>query len=291
MKKTLLTLVAGLYFSTFVNATTLEDQFFSAQDNPELTTQEKQALAIAKQWRAGDKDSSPVLSGQNGTVQFIYGTQYPSIVCAVLQVCDIELQPGEFILNTSISDSARWILNTVIGNEVHFTIKPTEVGLNSTLIILTTKRAYHLRLKSHKTDFMPHVSFIYPEEQLKAMNEQYKREQQAREANTIPETQQYIGDLSFDYDIKGDADWKPVRVYNDGKKTFIQMPDSMQQTEAPTLLVVRREGSLFKEPETVMVNYRLQDNKFIVDTVFNQAILIAGVGKHQDKITITKEDK
>lgn len=182
-------------------------------------------------------------------------------------------------------------MNTVAGNEVHLTIKPTEVGLNSTLIILTTKRSYHLRLKSHKTDFMPHVSFVYPEEQMKAMNEQYKREQQAREANTIPDTQQYIGDLSFEYDIEGKADWKPVRVYNDGKKTFIQMPDSMQQTEAPTLLVVRREGNFFKEPETVMVNYRLQDNKFIVDTVFNQAILIAGVGKGQDKITITREDK
>ena len=58
---------------------------------------------------------------------------------------------------------------------------------------------------------------------------------------------------------------------------------------AETLLVVRKDGGLFSEDETAMVNYRLQGDRYIVDTVFDKAILIAGAGRTQDKITITRE--
>ncbi|MNP67871.1 Conjugal transfer protein [compost metagenome] len=79
-----------------------------------------------------------------------------------------------------------------------------------------------------------------------------------------------------------------MRVYNDGSKTIIQMPRTMGQTEAPTLLVIRKEGGWFKDDETVMVNYRVQGDRYIVDTVFDKAILIAGVGKSQDRVTIQR---
>ncbi|MNG33350.1 Conjugal transfer protein [compost metagenome] len=62
----------------------------------------------------------------------------------------------------------------------------------------------------------------------------------------------------------------------------------MAQTEAPTLLVVRKDGGWFRDDETVMVNYRVQGDRYIVDTVFDKAILIAGVGKSQDRITILR---
>jgi len=62
----------------------------------------------------------------------------------------------------------------------------------------------------------------------------------------------------------------------------------MSQTEAPTLLVVRKDGGLFSDAETVMVNYRVQNNRYIVDSVFDKAILVAGVGSSQDRVTITR---
>jgi type IV secretion system protein VirB9 len=79
-----------------------------------------------------------------------------------------------------------------------------------------------------------------------------------------------------------------VRVYNDGQKTIIQMPKVMAQTEAPTLLLLNREGGLFKKDDTVMINYRLQGDRYIVDAVFDKAILVAGVGSNQNRITITR---
>lgn len=115
-----------------------------------------------------------------------------------------------------------------------------------------------------------------------------RREKQERTENTLPATGEYLGDLTFDYDLSGSASWKPVRVYNDGRKTIIEMPGTMQQTEAPTLLVVRKEGGMFTDDETVLVNYRVHGNRYIVDTVFDRAILISGVGSSQDRVTIVR---
>jgi type IV secretion system protein VirB9 len=78
-----------------------------------------------------------------------------------------------------------------------------------------------------------------------------------------------------------------VRVYNDSRKTIIQMPSTMAQTEAPTLLVVHRDGGLFSDDETVIVNF-VSRGHYVVDTVFDKAILIAGVGSHQDRVTIAR---
>ena len=62
----------------------------------------------------------------------------------------------------------------------------------------------------------------------------------------------------------------------------------MAQTEAPTLLVVRRDGGIFSDEETVMINYHIQGNRYIVDTIIDKAILITGIGKHQERVTIIR---
>jgi len=62
----------------------------------------------------------------------------------------------------------------------------------------------------------------------------------------------------------------------------------MVQTEAPSLLVVRKDGGIFTDEETVLVNYRVQGDRYIVDSVFDKAILIAGVGSNQDRVTIQR---
>lgn len=298
MKKQFSTAILGaaLFSLTVANANTLEDKFFT-NSNPKLTQQERQALAIAQRWQAGgDNGGIQPFTGRNGAIQFVFGAQSPSVVCAVLQVCDIALQPGESVNSIQVGDTARWnvepaISGTGASETQHLIIKPLDVGLQTSLVVTTDRRVYHIRLRSHRTEYMPQVAFTYPEDALAKWDMVRNRERLHREENTIPQTSEYLGDLSFDYDVSGSASWKPLRVYNDGRKTIIQMPRAMQQTEAPTLLVVRKDRTLFSDPETVMVNYRLQDDRYIVDTVFNKAILISGVGRNQDKVTITKRER
>ncbi|WP_417519366.1 P-type conjugative transfer protein TrbG [Marinobacter sp.] len=284
--------ISTLMLSPVATATTLEDKFFT-NDNPTLSKQERQALAIAQRWQAGEGNGGiQPIAGRNGTIQFVFGAQAPSVVCAVLQVCAIALQPGEYVNSIQLGDSARWNVEPAISGvganaTQHIIIKPLDVGLETSLVVATDRRIYHIRLRSHRTQYMRQVSFTYPEDALAKWDLVRAQERQYKENNTIPGTREYLGDLSFDYDVSGSASWKPLRVFNDGRKTIIQMPEEMRQ-EAPTLLVVRRDGGLFTDPETVMVNYRVQGDRYIVDTVFDKAILISGVGDGQDKITITK---
>jgi len=268
------------------------DLYFST-NNLALTPQEKAALAIAQKWRSSSATGIKPVAGPDGSIRFLFGAQQPSIVCAVLQVCDVELQAGEQVNSIHLGDTARWTVEPAItgsgpGEVQHLILKPMDVGLQTSLIVTTNRRTYHLRLRSHRTEFMPRVAFTYLDDAMAKWDALKAHEVKDKQTRTIAQTGEYLGDLSFAYDVAGSAAWKPVRVYNDGVKTIIQMPSAMQQTEAPTLLVVRKEGGVFTDEETVMVNYRVQGDRYIVDTVFDKAVLIAGVGRSQDRVTITR---
>jgi type IV secretion system protein TrbG len=270
----------------------IANRYFSGK-NPTLTPQEKAAIEIAEKWKSMSATGTAPVAGPNGSINFVYGAQQPSIVCAVLQVCDVALQPGELVNSINLGDTARWRVEPAItgsgSNEVqHLIIKPLDVGLETSLFVTTNRRSYHMRLRSHRTQYMPQVSFTYPEDALAKWENMRKSETKERQEKTIPETGEYLGNLNFDYDVSGSAPWKPLRVYNDGVKTIIQMPATMAQTEAPTLLVVRRDGGWLADDETVLVNYRVQNDRYIVDAVFDKAILIAGVGSNQSRVTITR---
>ena len=267
----------------------IADRYFSKK-SVQLTQQERSALSIGKKWQTGMATSKPV-SARDGSIAFVYGSGQTQILCAVLQVCDVAIQPGEQVNNLNVGDPRFLVEPAITGigpaQRLHLLIKALDVGLDTSLVVTTDRRTYHLRLRSSRTEFMPYVSFIYPDEAQAKWDAIRAKETMERHNNTIPLTGEYLGNLNFNYCITGNTRWKPTRVFNDGVKTIIEMPQAMQQTQAPTLLVLRHAG-LFKKAETVMVNYRVQNNRFIVDTVFDKAILIAGVGRNQDKITITR---
>ena len=302
-------LLLGMVYSTVSHAALEDDmteQFFSG-NNPTLTAQEKKALAIADKWRSVSSDSFAPAPGADGSVTYLFGSQQPSIVCAVLQVCDIALQAGEKVNDIHLGDTVRWTVDPALTGSgptetIHVIVKPHDVGLETSLIVATDRRTYHFQLRSHRTQYMPQVNFSYPEDSqakwdaIKSHKQQVMQQAMHEKAEkTLPETGENIGNLDFDYDISGDASWKPVRVYNDGTKTTIQMPTEMSQTEAPTLLVIRENRNPLSDDEAVLVNYRVQADKnnpkssrYIVDAVFDKAILIAGVGWSQDKVTIER---
>ena len=258
--------------------------------NPSLTPQEQAGLSYGEQ---GTSAGSAPVAGANGFITFPYGVNQISIVCAPLHVCDVALQPGEHVNSVNVGDNVRWSIEPALtgtgAEEVqHVIIKPREVGLDTSLVVATNRRAYYLRLRSHRTRYMPQVAFSYPEDSAVKFDLLKARQTREVKEKTIPQTSDYLPKLSFEYDVAGQAAWKPVRVYNDGARTVIEMPPSIAQTEAPILLIVRKDGGLFTEAEEVMVNYSLQGGRYIVDTIFEKAVLVAGVGSHQDRVTIQR---
>jgi type IV secretion system protein VirB9 len=297
MKKYLAALLISLVPMLAIAASGNMDDMYFSNNNPKLTPQEKTAIDIAERWKASSETAIRPVSGPDGSIQFPYGISQVSVVCAVLQVCDIELEPGEQVNNINVGDT-RWNVEPAITGygekEVqHLVVKPLDVGLDTSMVVTTNRRTYHFRLRSHRTKFMPHVTFMYPEHAMKKWETIRSREEKELQGNTL-DTGEYLGDLDFHYKIEGTSSWRPMRVYNDGVKTIIQMPSTMSQTEAPTLLVLRGKESVLswsKDTEEVMVNYRVQGDRYIVDTIFDRAILIAGVGSRQDRVTISREGK
>jgi type IV secretion system protein VirB9 len=270
----------------------LEDLYFSGE-SVELTAKEMNALAIAREWQKGEAMTENPVVGRDGAIEFLFGAEQPSVVCAVMQITDIELQAGETVTGVNLGDSARWQVQPAVsaGDTTHILVRPRQVGLETSMVVTTDRRTYHVRLRSHRTEYMPRVKFFYIEDALDKWAGIKARTEWKREEATIPETGEYLGDLDFNYSIKGKASWKPVRVFNDGVKTILEMPESINQKEAPTLLVVRRHGRIFRKSEQVMVNYRVQNRRYIVDAVFDQAVMIVGVGGNQEKVTITRTQK
>lgn len=252
-----------------------------------LNAKEQKAAELARQWI--EAKSMPVRK-EDGKIVYLYGSTLPTVICAQLSVCDIELQQGEKIIGTPlIGDAARWEAKPAVSGAgasqvSHIIVKPFEDNLSTTLIVTTNRRTYHIKLLSSNKNWMPRVGFTYPDD-IERQWQLYNAEVTANsEKKTMPETRENIESLNFEYEISGKPIWKPVRVYNDGLKTYIQMPKTMGQTEAPALLVLGSDG------EKQIVNYRLKNDRYIVDQIFSKAVLITGVGGSQEKVTITYKD-
>lgn len=290
MKKLTVSIISALPLFASAATNALPDAYFNAV-NPVLTPGDQAALAISKRGMSATV-TTPVL-GRDGAVVFPYGGGETSIVSAVLQITDVALQPGEMVNSLDLGDSVRWSVTPSVegggsSQILHLVIKPLDVGLETTLMVTTDRRVYHLRLRSTRNDFISYAKFSYPEEAQAKWDAIRVQAVKERRDNTIPATGEYLGDLSFDYKVSGDAPWKPVRVYHDKRKTIIQMPFAMKQTEAPTLLLLRKEGGLFASEETEEIPADLKDDRFIVDMIIDKAILISGVGSSQQRVTIER---
>ncbi len=100
---------------------------------------------------------------------FLYGES--AAVCRLLtaSVCDIELQGGEVVRDVLVGDTVRWKVEPATsgaagGQAIHLIVKPSEPGLVTSMVVTTSRRTYHIQLKSHGTQYMARVGFEYPED-------------------------------------------------------------------------------------------------------------------------------
>jgi type IV secretion system protein TrbG len=68
-------------------------------------------------------------------------------------------------------------------------------------------------------------------------------------------------------------------AFDDGAHVYIQMPPSMKTADAPALLIAASGGNQ-------MVNYRVRGNYYVVDRLFDNAVMVAGVGREQDHVSV-----
>ena len=257
------------------------------------------AAEVSRLWEAG---ASMPTQGENGKAVYIYGQGMPVLVCAPLRVCAIELQSGEHLQSQpQIGDSRRWEITPVLSGSgldeaPILIVKPIEAGLETDLIVPTDKRTYVVRLVSDPTRFVSRLAFQYPDEDrakwvaFAVRQDESKRNAEAiakerrekdKKAGVVPMADNAVDRLYLDYKFSGDEHLRPDHVFDDGQHTYLIYPNDGRFRELPTLLLV-------VNGKTELVNFRVDGARYIVDRLFDKAVLVVGVGKKQTRVTITR---
>jgi P-type conjugative transfer protein TrbG len=252
-----------------------------------LNPKERHAVALSRRW--ANRNEMPH-AGEDGYVRFLYGATLPTVVCAPLQVCNLALQPGEIVNNINLGDSVRWKITPSLSGSggvqtTHLIIKPTDAGLMSSLDVETNKRTYAIKLVSTQASWMPLVAFNYPEDAQDQWQAYHQAVGYASSSEAIAGGSVNASNLSF-YCISGSPSWAPVRAYSDGAKTYIEFAHALNFQAAPALTALANDGSWFTSPSKLMINYRVQGDRYVVDAVLDRAALISGVGGGQERVTL-----
>lgn len=199
---------------------------------------------------------------------------------------DIVLERGEVVKGTPFfsEDESVWELVAGVsvdqetGEEVqHFFVKPAYSKLDSSLIIITNRRVYHLRVKSFADTHMAIVKFTYPERR-----NVYARGNDEKSSRTVENDFIRISNpelLSFDYKMKYSMfkkpEFLPKRVYDDGQSTYIQVDEIVLQKKLPVLFNDKNE----------IENYSVKKNIFVVPRLVDKMTLRLG----KQKVVIEKK--
>jgi type IV secretion system protein TrbG len=234
----------------------------------------------------------PSRSGYVNAVQvfpFTEGALY-QVYAAPGQVTDIALQEGEQLTGSgpvAAGDTVRWIIgDTESGpanaKRIHILVKPTRPDVVTNLVINTDRRTYHMELRSTEKTYMASVSWVYAQDQIIAL----RRLNAVAEAAAPVDAGLDIARLRFRYTIEGDnPPWRPLHVFDDGRKVYIEFPRGIAQGEMPPLFIVSPDGKTSE-----LVNYRVRNNHMIVDRLFAAAELRLGDKGSERRVRIVRND-
>lgn len=243
------------------------------QGDPATGIARANAAARVQPTVAGYANALQIYGFSEGALYQVYAT--PG------KVTDIVLEEGEALSGTgpvAAGDTTRWIIGDTVsgsgtGRRVHILVKPTRADLQTNLVINTDRRTYHLELRSTPSTYMASVGWRYP--RVQAVTATPPRQPEPPNP----------ADLNFAYRISGDRPaWRPVRVFDDGRQTFIEFPPAVTQSQMPPLFVA--EGA---ERPTDLVNYRVQGRRIVVDRLFQRAELRLGQTRRQTTVRIQRE--
>ena len=255
-----------------------------------------------------------------GLVTFTFGDGIPTVVCAVLEITDIMLEKGERILSVQLGDTLRWNIDSAVSGDdservEHLIVKPQANALKTSLLIATDRRTYHIRLKSTANDFMPQVSFHYPNSHKivnqnnnfsftgnTRTNSNYGQRQsvnngvQPRMSITSRdgEMTNNVGNTgrkasSTRYRISGGSTLRPKNVFDGGQTTYVVFGDEIEFNSLPTVNAVHiKKGFLVDEEQLSNVNFRFDGQTMVLDGLFKKIKLTFDADNEEDSVMIRK---
>jgi type IV secretion system protein VirB9 len=246
----------------------------SAALTPTARVENANAAARVQPRREGYYNAIQIYPWSEGALYQVYA--------APGQITNIALELGESLTGAgpiAAGDTARWIIGDTesgsgITRRTHVLVKPTRADISTNLVITTDRRTYMIELRSGEKPYMPAVAWAYPK-------------QPAGQRQAIPATPLIpaAAARNYRYGLKGDnPPWRPVAVYDDGRRVFVEFPRGIVQGEMPPLLIIGPDG------EAQIANSRIYQHVLIVDRLFGAAELRLGGGDRQQTVRIVRTD-
>ena len=194
-----------------------------------------------------------VYAYEPGAIYEVYAN--PNFISSIL------LEPGESITAIAAGDTSRWMVTETLAESetdprTIVLVKPQTTGLRTNIVLATNRRTYVIEASAVAGEnYSAQIAWSYPE---------------IAQANGP----HGLDRLNFDYRVRTMRGrtpiWTPTRVFDDGRRTWIEFAPQVAAADMPPIFVVTGEGA-------ELVNYRVQGQRYMIDRVFDRAELRFGV--------------
>lgn len=246
----------------------------TAAGTPDGRVENANAAARIEPRREGYYNAIQIYPWSEGALYQVYA--------AVGQITTIALEPGESLTGAgpiAAGDTARWVIgDTESGSganrRVQILVKPTRPDISTNLVITTDRRIYMIELRARDALYMPAVAWSYPAPPP-------GQRPSVPAAPVIPA--ESARNYRYGLQLPGEnPPWRPVAVFDDGRRVYVVFPRGIVQGEMPPFFVLGSDG----EPQ--IVNSRIHQNVLIVDRLFGAAELRLGSGDRQQVVRIIR---
>lgn len=180
-------------------------------------------------------------------------------------VSTILLEPGETLTNIAAGDTSRWMVTQAESETQSLPrtivlVKPQASGLRTNIVLITDRRTYLIEAIAQAGNaYAAQVAWSY--------SKPVPAKSGAAKASGLNESYRIRT-------IKGRKPvWLPERVFDDGRRTWIDFPDAAGAADLPPVFVIAGEGA-------ELVNYRVQPlargQRYMIDRIFDRAELRLG---------------
>lgn len=202
-------------------------------------------------------------------------------------VTHIEFSSDEEIETIAAGDTTNFDI-TATKNRRNLFVKPHVESLSTSMTVITDKRSYQfvIRSTSDGSKWYQRVSWRIPStfviDEGGQSNSAILADKGKQSSVKSPEVSTGIDPerLSYEYEISGDAPFKPTVVSDDGIKTYIKMPKGLQ--ELPVLFSVQ-------DGQFTLVNYSVRGDFLVVHLVQDSFVL--KIGRKEIKIIKKTQEK
>ncbi|MBE7566312.1 TrbG/VirB9 family P-type conjugative transfer protein [Acidithiobacillus sp. HP-11] len=267
----------------------------------------RQSLAAS---RAMD-DTLPVIGGANGTVNSLAGR--PVLVCSPLHTCIIELPEGVKPVTTVGISKSEWnVQQALVGKQPEIFLSPKFKGLHQNIVVAATDQGrpinYEIRLVSDAVRYVPALKIEDSGGEVRswktdlqsadlqtadnAPTAQSAADHKGNTPRVLPLPNIRLNHVNLRWSIHcGGGGWfssndckpiRPLRVYDDGTHTFIDMPQGLASHGGFPILQARNASG-----HLIGVDTQIRGNTYVVDSVPAEILLRLG----SELVTIQQEGK